>query len=238
MSDFLIPDESHTYQLGAGESVKIRFFAADSDLFQHFLEDHVLSDSEPWWDRLIGVKFRKSLGQKMRSGNVFLRQEAMLAAFRRCSPVLHAGILRSARFPVYVAFTEQRRRLDSAEEWHETGGYYFVSSHGLLIVVRDGILRTAYFCAASKAGNSSKSGNWSNGDLFREAWKSVKDKVRASLCRDRKHGREYKYINVGLVTPENWERCPNLERRKDLCRTRNRGSKQNGTHESCSPTSD
>ncbi len=218
MSEFLIPDEWDSYHLPSGESVNIRFFA-DADRFRHFLEEHVLSDSEPWWDRLVPRKFRNSVRQKMRSGDVFRMQEALQAAFGRCITLLHDGISFSARFPVYVAFAQQRQRLGSAE-WYETGGYYFLSPDGLLIVVRDNTLRTAYFSPGIKGGILSKGGNLSKRELFREAWKSVKDKVRAPLCRDPKYREEYKHSDVRLVTPENWERCPNLERGREIRRAR------------------
>ncbi len=216
MSEFTIPFVCHTYQLYSGESVKIQFFA-DTDRFRHFVDDHLLSESEPWWERLIGVKFRKALRQKMQSGDVSIEQAGLYEAFAECDPVLDRGISFSISFPVYIAFTEERHRGGSAK-WHETKGYYFLSEDGFLIVVRRDILRTAYFRPGIKGGNLSKK------ELFYEAWKSVKDIGLNRLVRDTKGGDEYKHVVLSHVTSEHWRRCPDPRRRKDPRQSRIAGT--------------
>lgn len=204
MSEYSISFEHRTYPLYGGDTVTIRFFA-NADRFQHLIEDHVLSEDEPWWDRLIGVRFRRSLCQKMESGDVSLVEAGLEEAFAECVPVLDAGIAFSAGVPVYVAFAQRRRTLGSAD-WHDTRGYYFVSRDGLVIIAREDIVRTAFF----PGGAGIKGGNFSKKDLFRLAWKWVKDIDLHRLYRDPKGGEEYAHIALIRVAPENWQRCPKV----------------------------
>ena len=200
MSQFTIPLESRTYHLYGVDTVTIRFFA---NAVQHLVEEHVLSENQPWWDRLIGVQFRKSLGQKMQSGDVSLVEAGLKEAFAQCVPILDAGIAFSIGFPVYVAFTQKRRKLGSAG-WYDTQGYYFISRDGLLMIVREDILRTAFFPVGIKGGNFSKK------ELFGMAWKWVKDIKLHRLYRDTKGGEEYAHVALIGVAPENWRRRPKV----------------------------
>ena len=182
------------YTLPDGRPLTVRFFR-DLQRFRHALVDHVLNPREPW-HRSLGVSFLKTLCQKFNAGEVSVIEEAYSA----CVPVLDAGIRFSIGLPVYVEFKQERRPLGSAKPY-TTGGFYFLSNQGFLVVVRDDVVRTAGY-----RGTGIKGVNASKQDLFKEAWKYVRQRSRGSYV-DSKDGEDVRHTMVLMVSPDNWERC-------------------------------
>ncbi len=189
------------YTLRDGRPLKIAFFRDEAG-FRHSLTDHFLSPNEPW-ERVLGVHFLRSLRQKIDSDDVSVIGEA----YARSLPVLDDGIRFSIDLPVYVEFEQERLRF-GATAAYKTHGFYFLSNHGFLIVVREGIVRTAMYPLGGK-GAKGKGANVSKWTLFREAWKYVKDRNRPNYV-DPKDGENVRHLKFVKVSPDNWERCPQV----------------------------
>lgn len=194
--------ETRTYQLADGHEITIQFFA-NAERFKHLLRDHLLgvdegakTPAEPW-ERPLSRRFLKKLCQELPSVTVSSREASILAeAYREVIPVLDEGIAFSIQFPIYVAFQQERKRLRESESYR-TDGYYFLTWDGYLIVVRDSVVRTAYFrCATIKPVGGRR-------ELVYEAWKYLKN-LGNSWTTDVKGGEHYKHAGLKHVSPENW----------------------------------
>lgn len=191
-----------TYQLPNGHDVDIQFFA-DAKKFHHVLTDHLLWEEkiktkggEPW-ERPLSRKFLSKLRKEIGSDPVSsIAPSVLTEAYRQVVKVLDEGITFSINFPVYIAFQrEQRGNFDGSVY---TEGYYFLSWDGIVIVVRNGIVRTAHF-----RSNTFKS-KVSRQELVRQAWEFLKNP--RSVIRDTKGGGEYCYVEYKHISAENWLR--------------------------------
>lgn len=190
--------EQRAYSLAEGRSVVFSFFP-NEDRFRHVVEDHVLNTVEPW-ERLIGVKFRRSLCQKIDSGEVSQVALALKDAYDKCVAVLDESIAFSIALPVYAEFKQRRHRLPMGNEY-VSHGFFFLSRDGLLIVVRDDVVRTARFVTGAKPANLSKQ------TLFKDAWRYVKSRADLRYV-DTKDKEMVEAMGVTYNSPENWTICP------------------------------
>ncbi|MGH7134536.1 MAG: hypothetical protein ACREHD_02285, partial [Pirellulales bacterium] len=187
------------YSLADGRQVDIAFFR-DASRFRHTLTDHVLNPNEPW-HRLLKVKFLNDVRQKMDAGDVSVLE----GAYDRCVAVFDEGIVFSIGLPVYVEFCQERRPMTGSSAY-VSKGFYFLSSAGFLMVVRDDptagfLVRTARFNTGFKGPNQSKA------TLFHNAWQYIKKHSHSSYP-DTKDGEDVRHLSAVMVSPQNWDRCP------------------------------
>jgi hypothetical protein len=192
--------ESQTFTLPDGREVTFQFFLARR--FGHVLRDHILNEREPW-ERILHVKVKKreNYRQQLDSADVLERDAAEEELYPLCVEILAQGIDFSAGLPLFVEFIQERRgSADSTP--YETHGYYFIGEAGFLIVVREDILRTAWFEVGIK-------GSMSRVGLFREAWKYVLARTcRVTEYPDSKEDEYVRHVRVQRVSEENRAVCP------------------------------
>lgn len=188
------------YALPDGRPLSIQFFR-DLNHFQHVVNDHILHPLEPW-ERLLGVKFLNKARQKMKAGEVSVLEEV----YDRVSPKLDEGIRFSISLPMYAEFEQERCRMGDTR-WYKTSGYFFLSDQGLLMVIRDGVLRSVRL---PKAGRGLTQINLSKRELFLAARKQVLESLRKSYYTDTKDNEQVRQIASTLIAPENWTGRPRI----------------------------
>jgi hypothetical protein len=160
------------------------------------VNDHILHPLEPW-ERLLGVKFLNKVRQKVKEGPVSELDDLYQSIYDRIVPILDEGIQFSIGVPVYAQFHQERCRL-SATRWYKTEGYFFLAKPGFLIVVRDGLLKTAHFVRKSVAKRNQP--KWR---LFHEARKHARDSLAKDYV-DTKDDEYVRQVSHALITPDNW----------------------------------
>lgn len=184
--------QSRQYALPDGQPLSVTFFR-DLTHFRHTVNDHFLQPLEPW-ERLLGVKFLKKVRQKIKAENVSVLEELYLQVV----PKLDEGIRFSIELPIYAEFQQERCRVGE-DRWYKTAGYFFLSDQGFLMVVRDGLLRTARFQKQISGSNPSK----------RELFLAARSFVKQCLAKgyvDSKGNENVTQVSYRLITPENWSR--------------------------------
>lgn len=191
--------EQRQFDFGSGETVTITFF--HSKRYGHVLRDHFLSELEPW-DRVFHWKRKKieRMRQHSVSSDVSQRDAVEADSYYQSVEVLADGIRFALSAPLYVKFTQERKPLHASP--YRTIGYYFIGEPGFLVIVREGIIRTAMFVVGIRKSVSRVS-------LFREAWKYVQMRIiREEAYFDQKDQEYVSHVECSPVSVENWHRCP------------------------------
>lgn len=195
--------EHRSYNLENGQRITIQFFANEVR-FYHVLKDHLFSDGqeskkvdEPW-ERPLSVNFLKKLRQKVGSQGVSSLEdrEFLEEAYREVTEALADGIDFSVSFPIYVAFSQERVNA-RVKEPYISDGYYFLAWDGYLIIVRENIVRTAYFNCATLKPVGRK-------ELVNEALKYLSTLGYAWKI-DSKGSERYIHTRLEYYSIENWQ---------------------------------
>jgi len=194
--------QNRTFTLSGDRQVTFLFFRRDR--FGHMLRDHILNAREPWSRVLhLKVKRQENLRQQIDSTDVSERDAAEEEVYPQCVGVLAAGIDYSIRVPVYVEFVQERRK-SITNPPYQTHGFYFLAKEGFLVVVRENIVRTAFFETGIRGQR-----DLSRVGLFLAAWHSVKDIIdRQTEYLDSKDQEYVKHISVTIVSAESWTQPP------------------------------
>lgn len=165
--------------------------------FRHTARDHFVSEHEPW-HRIL--HFSPKVCQKINPLDGLNLEELYSAAVI----ALDEGIRFSTEFPVYVRILGSRQRTGFPAQSMES--LNFLSDKGFVVIVRDGIVRTAYFVNESAKPNPSAS------FLFERGWYDIRVRALKDRYGDSKSGEEVEHRLRIFCTPENWVSCPSIRR--------------------------
>jgi hypothetical protein len=174
------------------------------DQFRHTARDHFVSENEPW-HRIL--HFSPKVCQKTNPLDGINLEELYSAAVS----VLDEGIRFSVEYPIYVRIIGSRRRTGSPVQSMDS--LNFLSDKGFVVIVRDGIVRTAYFVNESAKPNPSAS------FLFERGWYDIRVRALKDRYGDSKSGEEVEHRRRIFYTPENWVSCPSISRASHPPRT-------------------
>lgn len=175
------------------EEREISFFSSQSQ-FLHTVNDHFLSSHEPW-QRVLHIS--PKLCQKMAPLDGLDIRRLYADAVSALDEGVQASLLR----PVYARMHGSRRNIGSAAKPMEF--FNFLASKGFVVIVRAGVVRTAYFVNEQRARNPSTA------YLFEHAWHDIRARALTDRYVDSKTGEEVGHHHRTLFAPENWLTCPN-----------------------------
>ena len=200
----MISFERRTYRIP--EPTEIWFFDRERAFLRH-VQDHFLNPDEFWGhllggerflrelERTLGSEFLLQAGQKWNPEEVSMLREI----YRQVFPILDDGMAFSSELPLYVWFRRKVQDVGGTETKIEEG-FHFLSRWGFVVVVKERVVRSAYF-QRTRLGGAEK-GDYAN--VFREAWEGIRDKFNRKRYFDSKYQRHVEYVEKKMVSPGNW----------------------------------
>lgn len=179
------------HDFGKPQSLHIKIFKSPTTLLRH-LQDHCWKENEPW-DRHLRRTLLSQSRKKWEKERVIEQ-----GFYDHLVEALNENLSSSSKAPLYIWALQERNQV-------RTKSLFALGHKGLIMVISDNVLRTAYFPRVQ----SNISGSKSNYNLFDKAWLDIKRKLARKEYYDSKGEVRVITVETYPFSPENWDSCPN-----------------------------